>query len=220
MEDAGVEVAKSKLFTRACECLAVHGGNPFRALASFRQHIKTDDELAREIALEYLVARADDMKSAPGGGGQSSSEFQKKNAPESFAGNGNGDHLKIDTQLSRVADDSTKAGSGHRECETQCAPAAPPSSKPSVTSEARRAAVVARLSVFDSYKIRGRAVGDLQRHELKKIIAQNTRESAVLKIIDEKCGAHTDDFAKVRDLINEATLQRAIQRAAEMQDAN
>lgn len=120
-----------------------------------------------------------------------------------------------------VAAGSSKPGGGGRVlCETQSAPVAPVR-EPSQQQRAASAAVARTISitVMESYRVRdGRPIGDVRYGELARLKAANACEAAVVDQIMQhgKCEDHS---MRVRDFVKVADLQRFIQRAAEMTDA-
>lgn len=106
----------------------------------------------------------------------------------------------------------------------------PPAREPSPSAiaamrEARKSAAVTVLTVFDTYRLRGRIIGDIARGDIPmmkracdKDIQTGRREMAMLTLLETELGRGHPDI-KVREQIGEKALQRLIQKAAEMADA-
>jgi hypothetical protein len=84
---------------------------------------------------------------------------------------------------------------------------------------ARRSSAIRVLTIFESYKIRdGRGIGEVTFGEVGSMRAANLREAFLFGLIRNHVG-YADHAASIRDLVNAETLERFIQKAAEMSDA-
>jgi hypothetical protein len=81
---------------------------------------------------------------------------------------------------------------------------------------AKKGAKAIALTVLDSFKVRdGRALGDLRFGELETLRMDNAQEAAIIRQI-QRHAANVSPDTKVRDVINAETLERMIQRGAEV----
>lgn len=100
---------------------------------------------------------------------------------------------------------------------TPCPPAREPSQ--AQRNAARRVAQTMAVTVLDTHRIRdGRAIGDVRFGELDRIRSSNTREAALLRLIQRH--AQADDNMRVRDVVKAKDMQIMIQKAAEIADAS
>lgn len=82
----------------------------------------------------------------------------------------------------------------------------------------KRAADAIAVTIMDTHRMRnGRAIGDLQMHELTSLRAENVAEAALIRMIQNH-SANADPFAKVREVVKVEDLQRFLQKAAEVAD--
>jgi hypothetical protein len=74
-------------------------------------------------------------------------------------------------------------------------------------------------SIFDTQLLRdGTPLGDLRFSQIDRFIATNTKEAALLRLVRDH-GQPCDQNARIRDIVNIETMQRMLQKAAEMVDA-
>lgn len=125
-------------------------------------------------------------------------------------------------RASRRADRSTignrgvRVGRGGRSRSDPLALSAP---DPASLAAAKRGAQQAAASILDSYKLRnGKPIGDCTRVELEMLAGENLREGFLCRLILRRA-AHVPSEAVVRDWCSEDDLKRAIQKAAEAEDA-
>jgi hypothetical protein len=86
-------------------------------------------------------------------------------------------------------------------------------------AEMQAAKEAAGPSIFDTIRVRdGRNIGDVTYAGLDRLIAQDSREVALLKMIRE-VGIPPDPNTRVRDYVSIEQLQRMLQKAAEVSDA-
>lgn len=119
-----------------------------------------------------------------------------------------------------------KSGDGGQSSSAAVAmPLLSPSARPQSAADikaAGRAAKTIALTVFDTYKLRdGRAIGDIQLHELRRIRAASAQDAELLRRIEQHVGEAVNyaPSATVRAMIGESALQRYIQAGAEAADA-
>jgi hypothetical protein len=97
-----------------------------------------------------------------------------------------------------------------------------PSPRPQSVSDIRAAGAVARhiaRTVLDSFRVRdGRPIGDLRWDELERLRADNAMEASVLRQL-LRHGNPASPGSLVRDTVSPETLERMIQRGAEVADA-
>lgn len=132
-----------------------------------------------------------------------------------------GDHVSVGDQTAPVTAPQPHRGGGGRIRFVAPLACAAPVREPSLQQRAASAAVARTISitVMESYRVRdGRAIGDVRYGELARLKAANAAEAAVVDQIIQhgKCEDHS---MRVRDFVKVADLQRFIQRAAEMTDA-
>ena len=72
-----------------------------------------------------------------------------------------------------------------------------------------------RTTMFETFNTRQGPIGDLKWSSLPRLIGENTREATLLKMIYEHAVPANGD-ARIREIIDLPTLQRMIQKAAEI----
>ena len=110
MNKAGVQTDEARLYNIAVDALREVDLFPNRALLRFEQALADTPVLRRALAMEYLTARANEMKGIPAGGGHAVSDVQRKTAPAAPVPNGE------------------VAGQIRRDAQTRRAPSSPPNS--------------------------------------------------------------------------------------------
>lgn len=170
---------------------------------------------------EYGVALA--MLNAAygkGSGGQSSpaSDGQVPHADASRTNEGEGQSSDADNAGLKFPDPSPQRnGAGQVAHADKATLPMPRPVSPSYITAAKSGAKSVAITVLDSFKVRdGRSLGDVRFGELESLRFENAREASIIRQIQKHCTA--DANAKVRDIINTDTLQRMIQRAAEVAD--
>ena len=74
-------------------------------------------------------------------------------------------------------------------------------------------------TIFDTRVLRdGTPIGDLRWSQIERFIGDNAQEAALLNMI-RKHGVPSDPNARIRDIISEETMQKFIQKSAEIADA-
>lgn len=75
-------------------------------------------------------------------------------------------------------------------------------------------------TIFDTRKLRdGTSLGDLRWSQLDRFIASNAQEAALLRMVRDHARP-ADSNARIRDVVSLETMQRFLQKAAEIADAN
>jgi hypothetical protein len=102
----------------------------------------------------------------------------------------------------------TSAGNGRQ-------PAASPAREPSAAHIAALGRAKLRLAetVLDTFKVRGKAIGDIRHREMLALIAEGTTETEVLRKISQTAGANVDPDERVRDFAKPAQVEAAIREA-------
>ncbi len=72
-----------------------------------------------------------------------------------------------------------------------------------------------RTTMFETFNTRQGPIGDLKWSSLPRLIGENTREATLLKMIYEHA-VPANGNARIREIIDLPTLQRMIQKAAEI----
>lgn len=91
--------------------------------------------------------------------------------------------------------------------------------EPSPAQRAATAAVAAKISVLDTYRVRdGRAIGDVRYGEIEHLRNQDAMAASIWRQIQRAHPNAPHDMA-IRDVLKAEELQRMIQRAAEVADA-
>lgn len=74
-------------------------------------------------------------------------------------------------------------------------------------------------TIFDTRKLRdGTSLGDLRWSQLDRFIAGNAQEAALLRLVRDHARP-ADPNARIRDVVSLETMQRFLQKAAEIADA-
>jgi hypothetical protein len=97
----------------------------------------------------------------------------------------------------------------------------PPAREPSAA--AKRAMVEVRkaisVSIMDTFKVRdGRSIGEVRFGELEAMRGESARDAFLFRQL-QKHAANADPSARVRDVVKVETLQRMLQKSAELADA-
>jgi hypothetical protein len=83
----------------------------------------------------------------------------------------------------------------------------------------RKAFEVVKLSVFDTFRVRGgRPIGDLTVFEARNLAATNEREARILWAVCDHVAGHADPGTRVRDAVRPEVLERAIAQNVELID--
>jgi hypothetical protein len=96
----------------------------------------------------------------------------------------------------------------------------PPPARPQSPERvaARIAAVSATRTLYDSFTVQGRPIGDVPFSRIESIRAASAQEAAVLRQIQRHCQPESPDQL-VRDAVKLSDLERFVQRGAEVADA-
>jgi hypothetical protein len=140
------------------------------------------------------------------------------------AGEGAESLLSKDQMRSAPSSAQDRARTGQTSFAVTATGSMPPAREPSRSQldgiiAARKSAAIRVLTVFDSYKVRdGRSIGEVTFGEVGAMRAANMREAFLFGLIRNHVG-YAETSASIRDLVNAETLERFVQKAAEMSDA-
>lgn len=138
-------------------------------------------------------------------------------SPNSSAGQG----LNSDKDTVRFPDAATqrdRAGQCHLSAKASALAPSPVS--PSYIGAARKASVQVARSILDSYKVRdGRSIGDVTFGELDKMRRDGLMDASLFMQL-QRHAANATPNQKVRDIVNADTLNRMVQKAAEVAEAS
>lgn len=117
------------------------------------------------------------------------------------------------------ASSAERQGPGHTPAAAKALPHAPAPLSPIDRDARRGVAVIIAKSVLDTHRLLdGTPIGDVAWSSLDRRIAAGGRETALLKLI-RSSGVPPDANAPVRAIVTAHALQRMIQKAAEIADA-
>lgn len=229
MRKAGFQSGPSALYVAASE--ALRGATLEQALSRFVATIAADRELLDALAMQYLQIVQSDMrgKNSTEAEAQMRSDRQIRLGSVSAETQADGRPRKKVAATSPAgqlavpsAPDQSRGGSDitFRHPSRPALSITIPVPAPK-RGFAERRALKDRVgvSIFDTIKLRdGTPVGDLRWSQLDRFIANNSREASLLRLIRDY-GRPADPNARIRDVVNLADLQRMVQRAAEIFDA-
>jgi hypothetical protein len=98
---------------------------------------------------------------------------------------------------------------------------ASPAREPSAAHIAALGRAKLRLAetVLDTFKVRGKAIGDIRHREMLALIAEGTTETEVLRKIYQTAGANVDPDERIRDFAKPAQVEAAIREARKVSRA-
>lgn len=208
---AGFNAAEYRLRMLATDALKKHHGNIPRALKTFERSIDGDITLIRESLLSYL-------KSLPAGG-QFAVDAHGNPAPGRHP-NGERDHLRVANQTEDVAAPS-RGGAGQPIADAQSRGASP-IREPSQQQRAAAATVAQKISVLNTFKIAGTAIGDWLVISAKGEGMHMEFHGRVLRELAdqaERSIANIENWMTFRDVLTEQQVQQCIQRASGLPNA-
>lgn len=220
---AGYPIDKARLAAAATNILAKHGDTP-RALAAFEEMLQSDRALLRALAADYLEDRATDMRGAELRGGANQGVplgFQRGSAPAAQPHDDDAGRTSIALAgypMSAPSSSPVPSGGGQTGRASRHSSFA---SSARIPNPPRGLAAIASIqptiarSILDTFRVRdGRAIGDLQWHELTALAARNEREATVLRRI-AGYSQNVDPDAFVRDVVRPAYVEDVLKEVQE-----
>lgn len=182
-----------------------------------------DDATIREAAGKWFAGY---VRSSPKGEGaaiiQTPQGQWKTAAPKQFSAAGQSPGATSGQSEGAGRAEPKSSGGGQISIAEKASVLVPPPARPQSTADIRAAAKVGQQiarTVFDSYKVRdGRSIGDIRICDLERLRSTNAAEASLIRQIQRHAvSANPNDT--VRDVVSSETLERMIQRSAEVADA-
>ena len=244
---AGYNTTASRVAMIAIDLLRKHERFPEKAIDEFVSALTGRRDLLREALLPYLRERAADMRGQElGAGGHSmfanghdlnaagaqpiaGSDGQSGTAekagsplpPDLAVQSGAGGHIVVverpNGRCPPAPDVNEGAQGHHSDAHIPAKSLLPRALSPSQLHAARAIRQAAAITVLDTFKIDGRAIGDYTVSEALRIGKDKTRDAHVLLVLARKV-ANANPWAKLRDVVKISEVQSAIQSAAEAAD--
>lgn len=182
--------------------------------------INTNEYLLRQIAHEVLTKTHGNVQRGLAPFAKQLSEqldvlaFALAPVLDRFAKEMSG-HVMDEAQVSFAAQAN---GPGQRKPAPQ-AIRAQPVREPSAAQRAASAAVAAKISILDTYKVwDGRGIGDVNYGEAERFRNRSAMDASIWRQI-QRAHPNAPHDMKIRDIVKTDEFQRMLQRAAEVADA-
>lgn len=195
----------------------------FRARTAFADYVSRSGQpegAAKEPLPQGHICRADPETISVGGHVTAARSGLADGAPNAEPINGGGHLTRANSatvEAPPTVDPKSSDGRGSVAAKAITAmPSARPQSAARVIARAEAAGAVRTL--YDSYTVQGRPIGDIRFYEIEQLRSASAQEAAVLRQIQRHCQPESPGQL-VRDALKLSDLERFVQRGAEVADA-